>query len=80
MSRSAKAAGSADAPSAAVDAGCQVLTVGHSTRPIDEFIALLAGHGVTRLVDVRTVLRKQEDMLPGLLKLAWKNALGKGEP
>jgi len=32
------------------------------------------------LVDVRTVLRKQEDMLPGLLKLAWKNALGKGEP
>lgn len=34
---------------------CQVLTVGHSTRPIDEFLALLHAHGVTVLVDVRTV-------------------------
>lgn len=30
-----------------------VLTVGHSTRPIDEFIALLRAHGVEHLVDVR---------------------------
>lgn len=30
-----------------------VYTVGHSTRSIDEFIALLRAHGVTRLVDVR---------------------------
>ena len=28
-------------------------TVGHSTRPLDEFLALLAAHGVQRLVDVR---------------------------
>jgi len=34
-----------------------VLTVGHSTRPIDEFIELLRAHGVTRVVDVRTVPR-----------------------
>ena len=61
MSRSAKAAGSADAPSAAVDAGCQVLTVGHSTRPIDEFIALLVAHRVTQLVDVRTVPRSRHN-------------------
>jgi L-seryl-tRNA(Ser) seleniumtransferase len=31
------------------------------------------------LIDVRTVLRPQEDMLPGLLKLAWQAALGKGD-
>jgi len=29
--------------------------VGHSTRPIEEFIALLVAHGVTLLLDVRTV-------------------------
>lgn len=41
--------------------GCQVLTVGHSTRPIDEFIAMLAGHGVTVLIDVRTVPRSRHN-------------------
>jgi len=30
-----------------------VYTIGHSTRSIDEFIALLTGAGVTRIVDVR---------------------------
>jgi uncharacterized protein (DUF488 family) len=34
-----------------------VFTIGHSTRPIDELIGLLQGHGVRRLVDVRTVPR-----------------------
>ncbi len=38
-------------------ARCGVLTIGHSTRTIAEFIAMLAGHGVTLLVDVRTVPR-----------------------
>ena len=32
-----------------------VYTIGHSTRPIDEFIALLQAHGVTQLADVRTI-------------------------
>lgn len=32
-----------------------VLTIGHSTRPIDDFIRMLRAHGVVRLVDVRTV-------------------------
>ena len=32
-----------------------VFTVGHSTRPIEEFTGLLTAHGVTLLVDVRTV-------------------------
>ena len=49
---------------------CKVLTVGHSTRPIEVFIELLASHGVTQLIDVRTVPRSRhnpqfnEDALP----------------
>jgi len=38
-----------------------VLTVGHSTRPIEEFIHLLRSHGVQRLVDVRTVPRSRHN-------------------
>lgn len=34
-------------------------TIGHSTRPIEAFVALLAANGVTRLVDVRTVPRSR---------------------
>jgi len=30
-----------------------ILTVGHSTRSIDEFIAILRAHAVQRLIDVR---------------------------
>jgi uncharacterized protein (DUF488 family) len=32
-----------------------LLTIGHSTRPIDEFIELLKHHGVQEIVDVRSV-------------------------
>ena len=32
-----------------------VLTVGHSTRAQDDFIALLQAHGVKQLADVRTI-------------------------
>ncbi len=32
----------------------QLYTIGHSSHPIDELLRLLAGHGVTRLVDVRS--------------------------
>ncbi|MGC2323573.1 MAG: DUF488 domain-containing protein [Terriglobales bacterium] len=34
-----------------------VLTIGHSTRPLEDFIHLLDAHGVKRLVDVRTLPR-----------------------
>jgi uncharacterized protein (DUF488 family) len=30
-----------------------VFTIGHSTRPLDEFLDLLSGHGVERLADIR---------------------------
>ena len=55
---------------------CQVLTVGHSTRSIEEFIELLVAHGVTQLVDVRTVPRSRHnpqfnaETLPGRLAAA----------
>src|SRR5205814_2158668 len=34
-------------------------TIGHSTRPLDEFIGLLQAAGVTFLADVRTVPRSR---------------------
>jgi uncharacterized protein (DUF488 family) len=53
-----------------------VLTVGHSTRPLKEFIGLLKAHAVTSLVDVRTVPRSRHnpqfnrDTFPGALEPA----------
>jgi len=38
-----------------------VYTVGHSTRSLEEFIAMLLAHGVRRLVDVRTVPRSRHN-------------------
>lgn len=38
-----------------------VLTVGHSTRRLEEFVALLKAHSVTSLVDVRTVPRSRHN-------------------
>jgi uncharacterized protein (DUF488 family) len=35
----------------------RIYTIGHSTRPIAEFLEMLAAHGVRRLIDVRTVPR-----------------------
>lgn len=43
------------------EAGCCVLTVGHSTRSIVEFLELLSAHGVTQLIDVRTVPRSRHN-------------------
>ncbi len=51
-----------------------VFTIGHSTRTIDEFAAILEGAGVDLVVDVRTVPRSRtnpqynEDALPAGLK------------
>ncbi len=38
-----------------------VLTIGHSTHPIDVFIGLLQAHGAASLVDVRTVPRSRHN-------------------
>lgn len=53
-----------------------LFTIGHSTRPIEDFIRMLQAHGVTRLVDVRTIPRSRHNPqfdqanLPGSLKQA----------
>ncbi|HLW43269.1 MAG TPA: DUF488 domain-containing protein [Candidatus Acidoferrales bacterium] len=38
-----------------------ILTVGHSNRSIEDFLALLKAHNVQRLVDVRTVPRSRHN-------------------
>jgi len=38
-----------------------VLTVGHSTHPLEAFIDLLKAHSVTRLIDVRSVPRSRHN-------------------
>lgn len=38
-----------------------VLTVGHSTRPLEEFIALLKAHAVTSIIDVRCIPRSRHN-------------------
>jgi uncharacterized protein (DUF488 family) len=38
-----------------------IFTVGHSTRSLDELVAILRAHGVERLVDVRTIPRSRHN-------------------
>jgi uncharacterized protein (DUF488 family) len=53
-----------------------ILTIGHSTHPLETFIQLLQAHGVTLVADVRTVPRSRHnpqfnrETLPEQLKLA----------
>ncbi len=67
---------SSETSAGADDDACRVLTIGHSTRPVAEFIKLLSAHGVTQLVDVRTVPRSRHnpqfntDALPASLASA----------
>ena len=86
-SASPRPAASTGAMLGADESRCKVLTVGHSTRPIEVFIELLAGHGVTQLIDVRTVPRSRhnpqfsEDVLPFSLvvaNIAYAHASGLG--
>ncbi len=50
-----------------------VLTIGHSTHPIEDFIEMLKAHGVEMVVDIRTVPRSRHNpqfdhaTLPGRL-------------
>jgi len=64
-----------------------VLTIGHSTLPLAEFIDRLKGHGVERLIDVRSVPRSRtnpqydRDSLPAALQaegIGYEHAAGLG--
>ncbi len=54
-----------------------VYTIGHSTRPIEEFISLLKQHGITRLVDIRTVPGSRHN--PQYGQQALEDYLGKND-
>lgn len=53
-----------------------IYTIGHSTRPIEEFIAILQEHDIQQLVDIRTIPKSRhnpqygEDVLPQSLAAA----------
>ncbi len=38
-----------------------ILTVGHSTHPINEFLRIIEAHGVEQLVDVRTIPKSRHN-------------------
>jgi|SRR5579871_1468174 len=44
-----------------VASGLRILTIGHSTHPIDEFVATLKAHDVKQLVDVRTIPKSRKN-------------------
>jgi uncharacterized protein (DUF488 family) len=54
-----------------------VLTIGHSTHPIGEFIAILEAHGVDLLADVRTIPRSRHN--PQFNRDALKASLAEAE-
>ncbi len=67
--------------------GRRMFTVGHSTHPIDEFVALLKAHGIEQVADVRTVPKSRhnpqfwreelEQSLPAAgIAYTWLEALG----
>lgn len=38
-----------------------IYTIGHSTHPIEEFIAILRHYGITELVDIRTIAKSRHN-------------------
>ncbi len=71
-----KTAGAAETKIPAGESSAIVLTIGHSTRTLAEFIRLLQAHAISRVVDVRTMPRSRhnpqfnQDSLPDSLKKA----------
>ena len=52
----------ANADAASADSGApRITTIGHSTRPIEDFIAMLRAHGVNEIVDIRTIPRSRHN-------------------
>ena len=38
-----------------------ISTIGHSTRPVEEFIRILTDHGIQELIDIRTIPRSRHN-------------------
>jgi len=47
-----------------------IVTIGHSTRPIETFIRLLQAHGVRRVIDVRAIPKSRHHPQFGRARLA----------
>lgn len=47
----------------------KIFTIGHSTREIDEFVELLKSHGITQLVDIRTIPKSRHNPQYGQTEL-----------
>lgn len=75
MKIKAKTAGTEENRTLTVESSPIVLTIGHSTRSLDEFIRLLQAHGVSCVVDVRTVPRSRHN--PQFNKASLPRALEK---
>jgi uncharacterized protein (DUF488 family) len=43
------------------NARLRIFTIGHSTRPIEEFIDLLRANGISRLIDIRTIPKSRRN-------------------
>ena len=39
----------------------EIYAIGHSTRPLDDFVELLKAHGITLLADIRTIPRSRHN-------------------
>jgi uncharacterized protein (DUF488 family) len=70
-----KTAGAEESRTPTAESSPIVLTIGHSTRALDEFIRLLQAHGVSCVVDVRTVPRSRHN--PQFNKASLPRALKK---
>jgi Protein of unknown function, DUF488 len=76
LSSSSPAADDGHVPALQSSASTQltIFTIGHSTHPIEEFIALLKNYGIEQLVDVRTVPKSRH--VPQFNSDALASALG----
>lgn len=39
----------------------RIFTIGHSTRPVEEFVGLLRANGIQRLIDIRTIPKSRHN-------------------
>ncbi len=61
MTRQAKKSRSNAEKNAAKRENLRIFTIGHSNRPMEEFLRLLDAHGVRRVADIRTIPRSRHN-------------------
>jgi uncharacterized protein (DUF488 family) len=61
MTRQAKKSRRISKKNASKRENLRIFTIGHSNRPIEEFLRLLDAHGVKRVADIRTIPRSRHN-------------------